>query len=99
MNGLNGPKGDNFDENFLKQSMPYNTVRANKSFVQQRGDWQVTRLAVIHGLYSGAVYGGTLGLGMAIYKRQMGQIPRYALGFGIPYAAFMGISTIYRMDF
>ena len=33
MNGLNGPKGDNFDENFLKQSMPYNTVRANKSFV------------------------------------------------------------------
>ena len=98
MNGLNGPKGNNFDETFLKQSMPYNTMRANRYFTQQRGDWQVTRLAVMHGLYSGAVYGGSFGLAMAIYKRQMRQIPMYAAALGVPYAAFLGISTIYRMD-
>ena len=46
MNGLNGPKGDNFDENFVKKSMPYNTLRANNYFTQQKGEWQVTRLAI-----------------------------------------------------
>ncbi len=55
-------------------------------------------MAVMHGLYSGAVYGGSLGLAMAIYKRQMRQIPMYAAALGVPYAAFLGISTIYRMD-
>ena len=64
-----GPKGDNFDESYVAKSVPYNTLRANNRFVQQKGDWQVTRLAVMHGLYSGAVYGGTFGIGMAIYKR------------------------------
>mmetsp|Transcript_24687 Transcript_24687/g.33017 ORF Transcript_24687/g.33017 Transcript_24687/m.33017 type:complete len:100 (-) Transcript_24687:169-468(-) len=98
MNGLNGPKGNNFDESYVTQSMPYNTLRANNRFVQQTADWQVTRLAVMHGLYSGAVYGGGMGLGMAIYTRQMRYIPKYALYVGLPYAAFLGISTVYRMD-
>ena len=69
MNGINGPKGDNFDEDYIKKSISYNTLRANNRFVQQKGEWQVTRLAIVHGLYSGCLYGGTFGLGMAIYKR------------------------------
>ena len=98
MDGLSGPKGNNFDESYVAASMPYNTARANKSFVQPRGDWQVTRLAVQHGIYTGAVYGGSLGLGLAIYHRQMRWIPKTALLVGAPYAAFLGISTVYRMD-
>ena len=58
----------------------------------------MTRLAIQHGLYSGAVYGGGLGLGLAIYKRQLRQIPMYAAGAGIPYATFLAISSYYRMD-
>ena len=98
MDGVSGPKGDNFDESFVKQSIPHNTKLANGYFVQQRGDWQVTRLAVVHGLYSGCLYGGTVGLGAAIYSRQMRMIPKYAAYFAVPYAAFMGISTVYRLD-
>ena len=98
MNGLNGPKGDNFDESYVAKSMSYNTLRANRSFILQRADWQVTRLAIQHGLYSGMVYGGSAGLVMAIYKRQMRYIPMAAAGLGVPYAAFLAISTVYRMD-
>ena len=98
MNGINGPKGNNFDETYVNQSMPYNTVRAGKFMLQQKGDWQVTRLAIMHGLYTGMVYGGSAGLAMAIYKRQMRHIPIYALGVGVPYATFLAISTVYRMD-
>ena len=58
----------------------------------------MTRLAIQHGLYSGMVYGGGVGLGLAIYKRQMRQIPYCAALVGIPYAGFLAISTVYRMD-
>ena len=58
----------------------------------------MTRLAIQHGLYTGAYYGGAVGLGMAIYKRQMHYIPKYALALGVPYATFLAWSTIYRMD-
>lgn len=58
----------------------------------------MTRLAFQHGLYSGAVYGGGFGLGVAIYKRQLRMIPRYAAGVGLPYATFLAISSYYRMD-
>ena len=98
MNALNGPKGNNYDEGYVSRSMPYNTLRANNAFTQQRAEWQVTRLAIQHGMYTGAVYGGGFGLGMAIYTRQMRQIPKYALMLGIPYSAYLGISTVYRMD-
>ena len=98
MDGVNGPKGNNFDEKYIAQSMSYNTLRANRTFTQQKGEYQVTRLAFMHGLYSGAVYGGAVGLASAIYKRQMRQIPLWALGVGVPYAAFLAGSTIYRMD-
>ena len=98
MNGLNGPKGNNFDEDFVKKSMPYNTLRANNYFTQQKGEWQVTRLAIQHGMYTGAVYGGALGLGMAVYTRQMRHIPYYALLVGIPYSTYLAVSTVYRMD-
>ena len=69
MNGLSGPKGNNFDESYVVSSMPYNTQRSNAMFVQPSGDWQVTRLAIMHGFYSGAVYGGGLGTALAIYHR------------------------------
>ena len=72
-------------------------MKAKRNYTQS-GDWQVTRLAIQHGLYSGAIYGGTIGLGMAIYKRQMRHIPITAAMLGVPYAAFLGISTCYRMD-
>ena len=98
MDGLNGPKGNNFDENYGAKSMAYNTMRANNRFTQQKADWQVTRLAVMHGLHSGAVYGGTLGLGMAIYYRRLAYIPKCAAALGIPYATVLAWSTIYRMD-
>ena len=98
MNGLSGPKGNNFDESYVTASMPHNTPLAAGTFVKQAGDWQVTRLAIMHGFYSGAVYGGGLGLGLAIYHRQMRFIPKTALLVGAPYAAFLGISTVYRMD-
>ena len=55
-------------------------------------------MAVMHGLTSGAIYGGTFGLGMAIYKRRLSYIPKCALGLGVPYATFLAWSTIYRMD-
>ena len=58
----------------------------------------MTRLAVMHGLHTGAVYGGSFGLGMAIYKRRMSYIPKCALGLGVPYATILAWSTIYRMD-
>ena len=58
----------------------------------------MTRLAIMHGLHSGAVYGGTFGLGMAIYKRKLSYIPKYALALGVPYATVLAWSTIYRMD-
>jgi len=98
MNGLNGPKGNNFDESFVAQSMPYNSMRAQNRFIKTRGDWQVTWLAVKHGIYSGSVYGGAFGLGVAIYKRQLRHIPIYAAGLAIPYASYLSISTVYRMD-
>ena len=98
MDGVNGPKGNNFDESYAAKGMAYNTLRANGMFKQQRAEFMSTRLAIQHGLYSGCVYGGGLGLGMAIYKRQMRQIPYGAAMVGIPYAAFLGISTIYRLD-
>ena len=98
MNGINGPRGNNFDDDFVKKGVAYNTTRSNGYFLQQRAEWQVTRLAVVHGLYSGAVYGGAAGLAMAIYKRQIRYIPYGALGLGIPYATGLAWSTIYRMD-
>ena len=55
-------------------------------------------MAVMHGLHSGAVYGGSAGLVMAIYKRRLSYIPKYALGLGVPYATVLAWSTIYRMD-
>ena len=66
--------------------------------MQQRGDWMVTKKAIEHGLLSGAIYGGSLGLMIAVYKRQMRYIPKTALLFGLPYSAVLGISTAYRMD-
>ena len=78
--------------------MAYNTLRANNRFTQQAADWQVSRKAFMHGLHSGAVYGGTAGLIMAIYKRRLSYIPKYALGLGLPYATLLSWSTIYRMD-
>ena len=96
--GLNGPKGNNFDESYAQKSMSYNTLKAGNSFTQQRGDWQVTKLAIIHGMYTGAVYGGSAGLVMAIYKRQMRMIPMTALAIGSPYSAALAIASVYRMD-
>ena len=98
MNGLNGPKGNNFDDNFVKQGVAYNTMRSDSRFLQQKAEWQVTRKAIAHGLYTGVVYGGGAGLVMAIYKRQMRWIPKGALLLGVPYATGLAWSTIYRMD-
>ena len=98
MDGLNGPKGNNFDESYAQKAIAYNTLRSDRYFLQQRAEFQTTQLAVIHGLYSGCVYGGGAGLISAIYTRKMRQIPKGAALVGIPYAAFLGISTIYRLD-
>merc|ERR1712060_32453 len=49
-------------------------------------------------MYSGVVYGGSLGLVSAIYKRQMRQIPYGVAMIGVPYSAFLAISTLYRLD-
>ena len=98
MNALDGPKGNNFDESYVANSMPYNTAQVAKGRFTSRTDWQVTWLALKHGVYSGCVYGGAVGLGAAIYHRQMRYIPRYAAYAAIPYAAYLGISTVYRMD-
>ena len=96
--GLNGPKGNNFDENYAQNAVSYNTQRANNYFTQQKAEWQVTYLAAVHGLYTGAVYGGVAGAAMAVYKRQMRYIPKTALLVGLPYSAALAISTVYRMD-
>ena len=98
MDGLNGPKGNNFDESYAKKAVAYNTLRANGYFKQQSAEFQSTRLAVKHGMYSGVVYGGSLGLVSAIYKRQMRQIPYGVAMIGVPYSAFLAISTLYRLD-
>ena len=39
MDGLNGPKGNNFDESYGAKSMAYNTLRCNNRFTQQKADW------------------------------------------------------------
>ena len=98
MNGLNGPKGNNFDESFITKGVAYNTQRSGGKFLQQRAEWQVTRLAVMHGMWTGIVYGGSAGLAVAVYKRQMRYIPYGALLLGVPYATGLAWSTIYRMD-
>ena len=69
MSSIQAPKGDNFDESYVSKSMPYNTRLANRSFTQQKAEWQVTRLAVMHGLYSGACYGGAVGFMAACWYR------------------------------
>ena len=78
--------------------MGYNTLRSDRRFLQQKAEWQVTRLAVMHGIYTGCVYGGAAGLLMAVYKRQMRYIPYGALLLGVPYTTGLAWSTIYRMD-
>ena len=96
--GMNGPKGNNFDDDYAKKGVAYNTIRSSGYFLQQRGDWLVTRKAIEHGLVSGAIYGGSIGAVIAVYKRQMRYIPKTALLIGVPYSAILGISTVYRMD-
>ena len=44
-------------------------MRSDGRFLQQKAEWQVTRLAVMHGIYTGIVYGGGAGLVLAVYKR------------------------------
>lgn len=34
MNGLNGPRGNNFDDSYAAKGISFNTLRANKSFTQ-----------------------------------------------------------------
>ena len=98
MDGINGPRGNNFDPDFCKAGVAHNTQKSNAWFLQQRAEWQVTRLAVVHGMYSGALYGGAAGLVMAIRRRQMRYIPYGAMALGIPYSIGLAWSTLYRMD-
>ena len=93
-----GPKGDNFDESYLQKAVGYNTQRSQRYFTQQRAEWQVTRKALVHGMYTGLVYGGAVGLAASIYTRKLSMIPKYIVGVGAPYSAFLTISTVYRMD-
>ena len=32
LDGINGPKGNNFDESFGNKGISYNTMRANRAF-------------------------------------------------------------------
>lgn len=86
------------DPNYQQAALAYNQARANSSFLQQFAEYQAGRVAFTHGLYSGAYYGGAVGLVMSIYYRNMMHIPKLALGAGVTYGSLLWISNMYRFD-
>ena len=88
-----------FDNSYEQKAKQANQLLAKQNYMMEyRGEWQATRFAVLNGLLYGGGYGAVIGTGMAIHQRQFRHIPRVAALVGIPYATFLGISTLYRMD-
>ena len=88
-----------FDDSYEQKARQANVMAAQQRYMMEyRGEWQATRLAAVNGLLYGGGFGALLGVGAAISSRRMYQIPRYAALFGVPYSAFLSISTLYRMD-
>ncbi len=88
-----------FDNNYEAKARAANQLAAKQNyFMQTRGEWQGTKLAVLNGALYGGMYGGAFGTLAAIQSRQMRLIPRYAAYVAVPYSAFLGISSLYRMD-
>ena len=88
-----------FDNSYEQKAKAANQLAASQRYMMEyRGEWQATRFAVINGLLYGGMYGAAGGTLLAIQRRQMRHIPRGAAMIGVPYAAFLGISSLYRMD-
>ena len=88
-----------FDNSYEAKARAANRAAAQQRyFMTYRGEWQATRLAATNGLLYGGAYGAAAGLVSGIYSRQLSHVPKGALALGVPYAAVMSISTLYRMD-
>lgn len=54
--------------------------------------------AFLHGVMSGGLYGGAIGVGAAMYHRKLRFIPKYAAGLGLTYGLLLGSSAWFRFD-
>lgn len=86
------------DPLYQQKALAYNQERANSTFLQQFAEYQAGRVAFTHGMYSGAYYGGAVGLAMSIYYRNMMHIPRVAFGAGVTYGGLLWLSNMFRFD-
>ena len=66
--------------------------------LQDRAEMQAVNKAFIHGMASGAYYGGALGFGYAIYHRKVRMIPKVAFASGITYGLLLASSAWFRFD-
>ena len=88
----------NYDQDYQQKALQYNVARASKSQLQNRADFQSTRLAIMRGLVDGGSTGAAIGMFPAIYYRSLMPIPRYAGAVAASYAAFLGVASLYRFD-
>ena len=95
----NVTKLSNFDQDYQAKAFQHSTAQAkNFYFLQDRAEMEACKHAFIHGFVSGSMYGGALGLGMSMYRRQIRHIPIMAVGLGATYGMLLGSSAWFRFD-
>ena len=73
-------------------------ARMNAFQLNNKADFQSTKLAIMRGLVDGGSTGVAIGLFPAIYYRSLMPMPKAGAFLAISYASFLGIASLYRFD-